>query len=466
MQARIISKRNKLYIVISYKDEFDNIKKKWFSTGLDDTKQNRKYAHSLQEEKLREFENTYKFMERGSADILFADFLEQWLDRAKTNLQVSTYATYEGQISQIAKYFRERKITLLDLQPFDIANFYAYLQKQGKSSQLCEHYHVNIRKALQTALKAGLIPFNPADRIDRPKSPKHIAKFYNREQLEKLFSCIENDDYAYIYKITAYYGLRRSEMVGIKWSNIDFKNNMITLNHTVVQTKFKGKSIIIAKDVMKNASSLRSLPLIPKVKELLLELKKKQDENKKIYGEQYEHKYDDYICVDDLGYRRNPETISAHFQMILKKNNLPKIRFHELRHSCASLLLEEGVGMKEIQEWLGHSTYTTTADIYSHLDFSSKKRVANVINSAFAEQTKADKPNKIDFEETPTLPTEKLNQEISFPKPRHLPTHRESQIKEINMVQTSSNIDKEIEELDKLIKQKQELLKKKHDMEM
>ena len=101
MQARIISKRNKLYILISYKDEFDNIKKKWFSTGLDDTKQNRKYAHSLQEEKLREFENTYKFMERGSADILFADFLEQWLDRAKTNLQVSTYATYEGQIYQI-----------------------------------------------------------------------------------------------------------------------------------------------------------------------------------------------------------------------------------------------------------------------------------------------------------------------------------------------------------------------------
>lgn len=465
MHATIQTKREKLYVVITYKDEYNQTKKKWFGTGLDDTKQNRKKAESLREQKLKEFKEIYSYVERGSADILFADFLEQWLERAKPNLQISTYATYLGQVEKIADYFRDRQITLIDLQPLDIADFYAYLQKeQGKTVQLCEHYHVNIRKALQTAVKAGLIPFNPADRIDRPKSPKHIANYYNREQLDILFACLEEDDYAYIYKMTAYYGLRRSEMMGIKWSNIDFKNNMIILRHTVVQTRLNGKSVIVAKDRMKNSSSLRTLPLIPKVKKLLIELKEKQEANKKLYKDQYEHKYDDYICVDDLGYRRNPDTISAHFRLILEKNDLPKIKYHELRHSCASLLLEEGVSMKEIQEWLGHSTYNTTADIYSHLDYSSKKKVGKIINKAFIGEMSEEET----LEEIQEKNKDRL-ENIDLPKPRHLNSykHRTSpRTRELNMEQTSPNIEQELEELDRLIKLKETLLKKKKESEM
>ena len=130
---------------------------------------------------------------------------------------------------------------------------------------------------------------------------------------------MEDDEYAYIYKMTAYYGLRRSEMMGIKWSNIDFKNNMIILRHSVVQTRINGKSVIVAKDNMKNNASLRSLPLLPNVKKLLLELKEKQEQNKKLYKDSYVYKYEDYICVDDLGYRRNPETVSSHFRLVLEK---------------------------------------------------------------------------------------------------------------------------------------------------
>ena len=464
MKASIQVKRDKLYVVIAYQDEFNQSKQKWFGTGLDDTKKNRKKAEEIKEEKLKEYQNNYRYLERGSNKILFADYLEQWLERTKPNLQISTYSTYAQQIEKIAKYFRDRQISLIDLQPLDIANFYSNLQKSGKSVQLCEHYHVNIRKALQSALKAGLVPFNPADRIDRPKSPKHVAKYYNRQQLDRLFACLEDDDYAYIYKMTAYYGLRRSEMMGIKWSNIDFENNMIVLNHTVIQTRLNGKSIIVAKDRMKNSSSLRSLPLLPAVKKLLLELKEKQEENKILYKDQYEYKYKDYICVDDLGYRRNPDTVSAHFKLVLKHNNLPIIKYHELRHSCASLLLEEGVSMKEIQEWLGHSTYNTTADIYSHLDYSSKKKVGKVMNAIFEEQE-----GERLFEEIQEENQER-NEEIDTPKPRHLNSykHRDNtRTRDIEMEQTIPNIDEELEELDRLIKMKEALLlKKKKDSEM
>ncbi len=463
MKATIQTKSDKLYVVITYKDEFNRQKQKWFSTGLDNLKKNYQKAEEIKNKKLREFEETYTFLERGSGDLLFGTFLLQWLERAKPNLQISTYATYQQQVDKIASYFNDRNVNLMDLKPLDIANFYVNLQKNGKSIQLCEHYHVNIRKALQTAVKAGLIPFNPADRIDRPRSPKHIAKYYNKEQLDKLFACLEGDEYAYIYKMTAYYGLRRSEMLGIKWSNIDFKNNMIILRHAVVQTRLNGKSIIIAKDNMKNKSSLRTLPLLPNVRKLLLELKETQENNEKLYGEQYEKKYKDYICVDDLGYRRNPETVSAHFRLILTRNELPRIRYHDLRHSCASLLLEEGVGMKQIQEWLGHSTFNTTADIYSHLDFSSKKKVGSVISSAFAQK---EQERMLE-----TIKEENVNrdEEIDVPKPRHIPTYKHrnnTKTKDIEMEQTAPNIDEELEELDRLIKQKEALLRKKKECEM
>lgn len=453
MKASLLTKRNKIYVCITYNDEYGNIKKKWFGTGLDDNRANRKKANELKEERLEEFRKNYQYMERKESQMLFGDFLTQWLERARPNLQVSTYSTYKMQVDKIATYFNERNIKLLDLKPLDIANFYSNLQKSGKTVQLCEHYHVNIRRALQTALKAGIIPFNPADRIDRPKSPKHIASYYNKKQLEQLFEILDEseDSYGYIFKITAYYGLRRSEVLGIKWKNIDFENNVIILNHTVVQTRLNGKSIIVAKDRMKNQSSLRSLPLLSNIKELLLKEKEKQEKNKKLYGESYENKYSEYLCVDDLGYRINPDTLSSHFQLVLQKNDLPRIKFHELRHSCASLLLEAGVNMKEIQEWLGHSTYNTTADIYSHLDFSSKRNVANILTNTFV-----DEEIQSAFEGRTEI--------FDNPKPRRINKykHRENtKTIDMQMEQTVPNLDDEIAELDKLIKMKEELLRKK-----
>ena len=238
---------------------------------------------------------------------------------------------------------------------------------------------------------------------------------------------------------------------------------MIILRHSVVQTRVNGKSVIVAKDNMKNNASLRSLPLLPNVKKLLLELKEKQEQNKKLYKDSYEYKYEDYICVDDLGYRRNPETVSSHFRLVLEKNNLPRIRYHDLRHSCASLLLEEGVGMKQIQEWLGHSTYNTTADIYSHLDFSAKKKVGNVINSIFAELEEEKKFEEIQEENKSRI------EDFDTPKPRHINTykHRDNtKTRDLNMEQTIPNIDEELAELDRLIKKKEALLNKKRDSEM
>lgn len=123
--------------------------------------------------------------------------------------------------------------------------------------------------------------------------------------------------------------------------------------------------------------------MIPEIKEALLKLKAEQDKNKAYFSNYYNKEYLDYVWVDEIGMIVNPNTLTNHFQKFLEQHGLPKIRFHELRHSCASLLLACGVNMKEIQEWLGHSAISTTADIYSHLNYSSKLNVANTLTNAF-----------------------------------------------------------------------------------
>lgn len=181
--------------------------------------------------------------------------------------------------------------------------------------------------------------------------------------------------------MTAFYGFRRSEVLGLKWNCVDFENDKITVRHIVTQTKVDGKLSLVEADRAKTDSSLRSLPLVPGFKEELLKLKEVQKENKKICGNCYNTEFEGYIFVDQMGNLYRPNTVSDTFKKILEKNGLRHIRFHDLRHSCASLLLANGVSIKEIQEWLGHSDIATTANIYSHLDYSSKISSANVMDS-------------------------------------------------------------------------------------
>ena len=194
-----------------------------------------------------------------------------------------------------------------------------------------------------------------------------------------MFDVIQGDPLELIIYIAVYYGLRRSEILGLKWSAINFKNKTIKINHKVVKIKGKG---LVGTNKMKTKSSNRTLPLIPHIEKMFLEEKQKQNANKKLCGNNYNYKFSDYVCVNPFGDLYKPDFLTQHFVVIQQKYNLKHIRFHDLRHSCASLMLANKIPMKQIQEWLGHSSFQTTADIYSHLDFSSKISSANTISTA------------------------------------------------------------------------------------
>ncbi|MDR2356841.1 MAG: site-specific integrase [Oscillospiraceae bacterium] len=241
-----------------------------------------------------------KLMSAPSADsLLFADFMEQWLEEIKPNIRASTYGGYwQNTRRVIVPYFRPRGITLQGLTAEDINKFYAEQIKRVKAMSVTK-YHANIHNA--------------------------------------------------------------------------------SIEHTVVETSVEGKKVIIADDTTKSKSSNRTLPLIAPVRARLLEIRREQDEYKKLCGRSYNTKDGQYIYVDPLGNLIRPAALTRDFPKFMETHGFRRMRLHDLRHSCASLLLASGVPLKQIQEWLGHSDFAITANTYAHLEFDSKLKSADAM---------------------------------------------------------------------------------------
>ena len=177
----------------------------------------------------------------------------------------------------------------------------------------------------------------------------------------------------------AFYAMRRSEALGLKWDAIDFERNTITIRHTVTYVDLDGKKQLITQDTTKTKSSLRTLPLVPFVKERFLRLRAEQMENQRLCRKAYNREFLGYVCVNEIGDLIRPNYVTEAFPKLLEAKGMRRIRFHDLRHSCASLMLANGVPMKQIQEWMGHSDFSTTANIYAHLEYNSKLSSADAM---------------------------------------------------------------------------------------
>lgn len=377
-------KNGHYYMVLNYVDANGKRKQPWIPTGLP-AKGNKKRAEQMLMEMRRNFKIPAAAKDGElSADMLFSDYMKAWLEITRSSVAITTYTSYSNTVmKKIVPYFQEKKITLGGFQARHIQSYYLHELKTISANTVIKA-HANIHKALKYAVKMDLIPNNPADKVERPKKNRYIADYYRQDELEQLLEATKDHYLSLLIQMTVFYGLRRSEVLGLKWDAIDFQRNTITIRHIVSNAVADGKRILIREDRAKTKSSLRSLPLIADLREKLLERKAQQEENKKICGNCYNHEYDGYVFVDPMGKLYVPDEVSDHFRTLLKQKGLRHIRFHDLRHSCASLLLANGVPMKQIQEWLGHSDMGTTANIYSHLDFNSKINSANVMDGVLS----------------------------------------------------------------------------------
>lgn len=306
-------------------------------------------------------------------DMPFVDFLNLWL-QTKKKIADNTYDGYKTMIEcRISEFFIPRGSTLESLEPEDFEDFYDFLRIQYNLKEATAlHHHRMMKQALDYGVKKGPLLYNVMDKVETPGDSDFQGDYYKAEEALEMLEIAKSDPLYIVILLTTFYGFRRSEVLGLRWSAIDLKSNTINVERKVVLTSRYGKKELQDKKKMKSNSSRRTLPLISIVKEALLKELAQQEENRRVFGKAYSNRTEGYICVNPLGELFNPEYVTHHFRRFLNKNKLRVIRFHDLRHTCATLLVMNGISLLHVSKWLGHSNMAVTEKYYLHFDVKSQ----------------------------------------------------------------------------------------------
>ena len=323
-------KNGRYYAVLNYRNAGGQRKTKWISLGLPEKGNKRKAEAELA--RLRaEFEPPKEVGDL-SSDMLFADYLLEWLEIAKGRLAVATYSSYAVMINKpIGPYFRQRNLTLRELEARHLQMFYSEMLRKVKPNTVI-HYHAIIHSALKYAVKTDMLAQNVADKVDRAKKNSFQPVFLSAEEMQKMFEALRGTKLELPVLVAAFYGFRRGEVLGLKWDAIDFERGTISVIRTVTTITVDGKQTEIEQQSAKTKSSLRTLPLIGSFRESFLQVKEAQELNKQVCGNCYNYEYDGFVFVDELGERMRANYLTSTFPKFLEDHGLRRMRFHDLRH--------------------------------------------------------------------------------------------------------------------------------------
>lgn len=382
--ASVQSKKGRLYAVMQVKKD-GTTKPVWRALGLPEGANKTKVNKAFREVVARYEQEFWEEQERGGrppADIPVYDYLVSYLKRVEPELQKNTIVSYRSMTNgKIRRYFQRRpQLTVGNLKPQDIQDFYQSLFADGVVANTVIHYHALLRRAFQQAFKEERIDANPFDRVGRPKKNKFHGENYTQEELLTLLHLARGDVIYPAILLAGAMGLRRSEALGVRWSRIDWEKRTVLLDTKIVEYRENGKKKVEPVEEMKNKSSRRTLPLPDPVVEMLQVQKEHREVYRKMFQGSYNAQYLDYVCVNQLGELLRPSYVTDHFRELLEKYGLRHIRFHDLRHTFASLLISKDVPLINVSNYLGHSDLSTTANIYAHLDKASKQASAAVIS--------------------------------------------------------------------------------------
>lgn len=307
----------------------------------------------------------------------FSDCFEKWIEYKSQQVEKTTASAYADRGKTAIEYFREKNMMIEDLQPKDLIHFYEWELKNGRRNVYSENasrelsrrtvsdHATLIKSFLNDAVVQGIIKINPADKVSVPRTKQNNVKeatYMDLELANTFLKFLKKEEkykvLYYISRIGIYYGLRRSEILGLKWSAIDFNKNEIEIRHTVV----RADNNVIERDNVKSESSHRYLPLLEDIKADLEELRVWQIEQG-IYSDK------GYIFLWKDGEQYDPDYITKLFKKAVKECDfVPQgLTLHKLRHSCCAILFQEGWDLGEVQNWLGHSDISVTANIYNHV---------------------------------------------------------------------------------------------------
>lgn len=305
------------------------------------------------------------------------DYLERWLkDYAKPNLSPRSYERYES-IARVHLIPSLGNIPLTQLKPAHIQKLYASGLNKALSPRSVRYHHVVLHKALQTALKWGLVSRNAADSVDVPKARRPEMQIWDHDDIMRFLEAAKSTPYHALFHLALFTGMRRGELLALKWSDVDLILGQISVNRSLAQLN-DGTYVFTEP---KSAKSRRNIALPPSTTLLLNEHQQKQRLDRVMLGMLWSS--DTLVFSNSEGKPWRPNSISRAWETTARRAGVKVIRFHDARHTHASIMLKQGIHPKIVQERLGHSSIAITLDTYSHVSPGLQQAAAKSFDESF-----------------------------------------------------------------------------------
>ena len=308
-------------------------------------------------------------------------YLEQWLEQVhKPAIREGSYVTYHSVLNKHV-YPAIGHIPLQKLTPQQLQALYASVTEKGLSAKTVHVIHAILHKALDHAIKWGLIARNVCDSVSLPRKTRHQIQPLTGEQCQKLLQVAQGHKFEGLLTLAIATGMRRGELLALRWQDVDLERKTLQVRRTVDQLPHRG----YVENDPKTVRGTRQIVL----PEFVITALQKQQEYQKELQRKAGNKWQDHDLVfsNDYGEYVSPKYLWSKFKALLKEAKLPNIRFHDLRHSAATLLLTMGVHLKVVQELLGHSQISMTLDIYSHVLPSMQQEAMSKLDGIFKQES-------------------------------------------------------------------------------
>lgn len=352
MRGHIAKKGNRYYIVVDLgRDHRNKRKQKWFS-GYKTKREAEKDLPRV----LYELQNGYKEPEK----MTLKEYFNQWLDKKKKTVAPGTYEHYEAYMrNHIIPALGNVKISKLD--SYHIESFMKEVDEKDLAQRSKKHIYRILSNSLTDGKRYGIDPDIMED-IDSPRVDREEIEHWTQEEVHQFLGSLKSKNHAMPIILALATGMRRGEILGLRWSKINFENKTISVTH---QLKKDVDGVWHLSPELKTKTSYRTIKIDDDTIEILKKHKVQQEKDKLKIGPDYEDK--DLVCATTTGGFIKPTYLRTVFNRTIKKSGVKKISFHGLRHTHATLLLQAGVHPKVVQERLGHRSIQTTLDTYSHL---------------------------------------------------------------------------------------------------
>ena len=366
MKGSLQTKNGKYYAVFRI-----NGKQKWVNLKIETKGNNKRKAEKALQEVLLEY-STDNCIEK---DMLFTDYLDMWIKEVKPLIKPSTWEGYDKVVSgKIKPYFEPKKYKLSDLKGMHFTEYFIYLKEYGRTDNkggLSKKAVLNIRGVLSSAFKYALenelIRYNFVERSRMPlfETKEFKPTIYTAEQIKSLLThAEETKSKACLFLfLELFTGARKGELLALTWDNVNLEEGTIHICQNRTGSK---KEILETLTSPKTRNGIRTIPIPPKVVDMLKAEKELQKEYKHLLGDGYKTYKDDYVIRQADGSIYNPNSINRIISKMAEKIGLPHCRIHDYRHAVASLLFESGTPLQDVTTQLGHGQTSTTERIYIH----------------------------------------------------------------------------------------------------